>query len=40
MKVTKVLYMLWVTDMDRAVRFYRDVLGLNVHTPSRPTGRS
>ena len=34
MKVTKVLYMLWVTDMDRAVRFYRDVLGLNVHAQS------
>ena len=34
MKTTKVLYMLWVTDMDRAVAFYRDVIGLNVHTQS------
>ena len=34
MKVTKVLYMLWVTDMDRAVAFYRDVIGLNVHAQS------
>ena len=34
MKTTKVLYMLWVTDMDRAVIFYRDAVGLNVHTQS------
>ena len=34
MKTTKILYMLWVTDMDRAVAFYRDVFGLNVHTQS------
>ena len=34
MKVTKVLYMLWVTDMDRAVAFYSDVIGLYVHTQS------
>lgn len=26
--------MLWVTDMDRAVNFYRDVIGLDVHTQS------
>ncbi len=30
MKTTKILYMLWVDDMDRAVGFYRDVFGLNV----------
>ena len=34
MKTTKILYMLWVTDMDRAVAFYRDVFGLNVHAQS------
>ena len=26
--------MLWVTDMDRAVAFYRDIIGLDVHTQS------
>ena len=30
MKVESVLYMLWVEDMDRAVKFYKDVMGLNV----------
>lgn len=34
MKTTKILYMLWTNDMDRAVTFYRDVFGLNVHTQS------
>ena len=34
MKTTKILYMLWVDDMDRAVGFYRDVVGLNIHTHS------
>ena len=35
MKVRKILYMLMVQDMERGVRFYRDVLGLDVklHTP-------
>ena len=35
MKVRKTLYMLMVQDMERGVRFYRDVLGLEVklHTP-------
>ena len=35
MKVRKTLYMLMVQDMDRGVRFYSDVLGLDVklHTP-------
>ena len=35
MKVRKTLYMLMVQDMERGVRFYRDVLGLDVklHTP-------
>ncbi len=30
MNVTKVLYMLYVSDMDRAVGFYGDVIGLHV----------
>ena len=34
MKTTKILYMLWVDDMDRAVAFYRDVFGLDVHAES------
>ena len=34
MKTTKILYMLWTNDMDRAVAFYRDVFGLNVHAQS------
>ena len=34
MKTTKILYMLWVNDMDRAVAFYRDVFGLDVHSHS------
>ncbi len=34
MKTTKVLYMLWVNDMERAVAFYRDVIGLNVRAQS------
>lgn len=34
MKITKILYMLWVDDMARSVAFYRDVFGLNVHTHS------
>ena len=34
MKTTKILYMLWTNDMDRAVAFYRDVIGLNVHAQS------
>lgn len=34
MKTTKVLYMLWVNDMDRAVAFYRDVFGLDVQVQS------
>ena len=34
MKTTKILYMLWVAEMDRAVAFYRDVFGLDVHTQS------
>ena len=35
MKVRKSLYMLMVQDMERGVRFYGDVLGLDVklHTP-------
>ena len=35
MKVRKALYMLMVQDMERGVRFYSDVLGLDValHTP-------
>ena len=35
MKVRKALYMLMAQDMERGVRFYRDVLGLDVklHTP-------
>ncbi len=34
-KVQEVFYMLMVQDMERGVRFYRDVLGLDVkdHTP-------
>ena len=34
MKTTKILYMLWVTDMDRAVAFYHGVVGLDVHAQS------
>ena len=34
MKTTKILYMLWVNDMDRAVAFYRDVFGLDVQAQS------
>ncbi len=34
MKVTKILYMLWVNDMAQAVAFYRDTVGLNVHAQS------
>ena len=35
MKVQSVFYMLMVQDMERAMRFYRDVLGMDVkdHTP-------
>lgn len=35
MKVRKTLYMLMVQDMERGVRFYHDVVGLDVklHTP-------
>ena len=32
MKIESVLYMLWVEDMDRAIAFYRDVIGLKVKT--------
>jgi len=34
MVVTKILYMLWVSDMARAVGFYRDVMGLAVRSQS------
>ena len=34
MKTTKLLYMLWVDDMDRAVTFYHNIFGLNVHVHS------
>ena len=34
MKTTKILYMLWVDDMDGAVAFYRDVFGLDAHAQS------
>ena len=30
MIVKSVLYMLWVEDMDRALAFYKNVMGLNV----------
>ncbi len=30
MKVTKTYFMVMVADMDRAIRFYRDVFGLQV----------
>ena len=35
MKVQRVYFMLMAQDMDRAVAFYRDVIGLdvNLHTP-------
>ena len=35
MKVRDIFFMLMVQDMERAVRFYRDMLGLDVenHTP-------
>ena len=35
MQVTKVLYMLWVSDMEKSVGFYSDVIGLDVkvHSP-------
>ena len=35
MKVEKVYYMLMAEDMDRAVGFYRDVVGLEVKSTSR-----
>lgn len=34
MQVTKVLYMLWVSDMDKSVGFYRDVIGLDAKVQS------
>ena len=34
MEVTKVLYMLWVGDMDKSIGFYRDVIGLDVKVQS------
>ncbi len=34
MKVTKVMYMLWVSDMDKSIGFYRDVIGLDVQVQS------
>ena len=34
MEVTKVLYMLWVSDMDKSIGFYRDVIGLDVKVQS------
>ena len=33
MKTTKILYMLWVNDMDRAVAFYHGVVGLERARP-------
>ena len=34
MEVTKVLYMLMVSDMARSLEFYRDVIGLDVQVQS------
>ena len=34
MQVTKVMYMLWVSDMDKSVGFYRDVIGLDAKVQS------
>ena len=34
MQVTKVMYMLWVSDMEKSVGFYRDVIGLDVKVQS------
>ena len=34
MEVTKVMYMLWVSDMDKSIGFYRDVIGLDVKAQS------
>lgn len=34
MQVTKVMYMLWVSDMDKSIGFYRDVIGLDVQVQS------
>ena len=34
MQVTKVLYMLWVSDMDKSIGFYRDAIGLDVRVQS------
>ena len=34
MQVTKVLYMLWVSDMDKSIEFYGDVIGLDVQVKS------
>ena len=39
MKVEGVTYMLMAQDMDRAVAFYRDVIGLEPRFP-RPCGAS
>ena len=39
MKVEGVTYMLMAQDMDRAVAFYRDVIGLEPGSP-RPCGAS
>ena len=34
MRVTKLLYMLWVSDMGRAVSFYHDAMGLTLRSQS------
>ncbi len=34
MRVTKMLYMLWVSDMGRAIAFYRDAVGLTLRSES------
>ena len=34
MRVTKLLYILWVSDMGRAIAFYRDAMGLTLRSES------
>jgi predicted enzyme related to lactoylglutathione lyase len=34
MRVTKLLYILWVSDMGRAIAFYRDSMGLTLRSES------
>ena len=34
MRVTKLLYILWVSDMGRAIAFYRDAMGFTLRSES------